>query len=64
MKNCGIVTELNPNSIAKHLSALYQLSPESRAEMGVNGYHAVRKLFNMKVIGQLYHELYELCSNK
>lgn len=60
-KNCGLVSELNEVSIANQLEQFFNLTPEIRAEMGLNGYHAVRKLFNMKVVGQLYHELYELC---
>ncbi|MBY0424176.1 MAG: glycosyltransferase, partial [Cytophagales bacterium] len=63
-KKCGNVCSLSPASIAQEIQTIFEFSPTHRAEMGLNGYHSVRKLFSMKVVGQLYHELYELCASR
>lgn len=55
--DCGIVTEINPASIAEAIHRLAHLSPEQRYEMGLRGRRYVETYYSDEVIGKRLEEV-------
>ncbi|MFI5219062.1 MAG: glycosyltransferase [Bacteroidia bacterium] len=56
---CGWVSTLHATDISKSIAEIFHTPVHKRYEMGVNGFHAVRKNFSMKEVAEKYISLYQ-----